>query len=123
LLAALELQKVLVIDHEQSVVLLRGCYYQDVERVAAIIRTIFSHSSNLPWAHLLLRCDFEFMGYLECLRFLELAFSLLQSPSSGHSVLRSCREGLAEGLRETAESVMESESTLSMLLVVLALFY
>ena len=53
-----------IITNEQTVLLLRSVYYQDVNKIAKMIKEIMSVAYNGKWAGQLLDINFEEVGWL-----------------------------------------------------------
>lgn len=62
---------------EQSARCLATIYYQDNEKVARIIARLLTRPQNLQWSGLLLAVHLEQAGFIQVIRWVEVAFRLL----------------------------------------------
>jgi hypothetical protein len=70
LLAMLELKKRVIIKDKQTFWILKNIYYQDIDKIAYLIRSIVSSTVNIELAGEFLNFDFDRMGVVEAIRYI-----------------------------------------------------
>lgn len=108
----------------QTICLLNQCYFQDLDKIAGILRKILSDPHNCQWvSSLLCSFNYEMMGIVQSVRAIELLFSLLEEPDQGSTLVRNHFEQFLTCFSFLIEIVLENEDVLFMLLVTLGIFY
>ena len=59
-----------IVTEEHTIFTLRSLYFEDVEKVAVLVRNLMCYPENIRWAPMFIDCNLDYMGGIALIRYI-----------------------------------------------------